>query len=58
MLIIVVLGFVTSAVAQLDLTSEGQKMVKNALEEAVVMVRQNYVLANTQQEEFGRSGRE
>ena len=42
------------AAAQIDLTSEGQKMVRNALSEAVVLVRQNYVLVNDKQEEFGR----
>lgn len=43
------------AVAQIDLASEGQKMVRNALTDAVVLVRQNYVLVNDKQEEFGRS---
>lgn len=46
------------AVAQIDLTSEGQKMVKNALTDAVVLVRQNYVLVNDKQEEFGRSNKD
>lgn len=56
--LILVLGMMANAVAQLDLTSEGQKMVKNALAEAVVLVRQNYVLVNSQQEEFGRADKE
>jgi hypothetical protein len=46
------------AAAQIDLTSEGQKMVRNALTDAVVLVRQNYVLVNDKQEEFGRSNKD
>lgn len=48
------------AVAQIDLAlaSEGQKMVRNALTDAVVLVRQNYVLVNAKNEEYGRAGQE
>lgn len=48
------------AVAQIDLAlaSEGQKMVRNALTDAVVLVRQNYVLVNDKNEEYGRAGQE
>ncbi len=44
------------AYAQLDLTLEGQKMVRNALTDGIVLVRQSYVLENSNQEQFGIKG--
>lgn len=53
-----VLSLCATAQIDLALASEGQKMVRNALSDAIVLVRQNYVLVNAQNEEFGRAGQE
>lgn len=41
------------ATAQIDLTSEGQKMVKQAFSNAFVLVRQNYVIADSNHSKYG-----
>ena len=55
---ILTIAMTFTAMAQLDIASEGQKMVRTALTDALVLIRQNYVLVNDKQEEYGRAGHE
>lgn len=58
-LTIITIALSLTSMAQFDfVATEGQKMVQNALSDALVLVRQNYVLVNDKNEEYGRSGQE